>query len=655
MSSNSPSSEPPADRLSRVSAHTAPPQDWSRAPEPFLGPLHAAWGASMLRDGIRMLLHGLDAEALRDRIVIPTAADRSVWDTWDAATLGAVREQAEAEHGTPWPVLTAHAFARFVRDGDRREYELAQEARQARFTRAVIMAAISREPGWIDEAADGAILLCEQSTWSLPAHDDAHALRGFVVPDADSPYLDLAAGEIVAQLAVADRILGADWDRTWPGVRERIRREADRRVFAPFQRRDDLWWLGYWREVNNWNPWIIGDTGLAAVLLCDDVPRIADLLARGLESLDRFVATLPADGAIDEGISYWWNGAGRLLECLELVCDLTDGALDGAVVPVVHEVLRYPMRMQLGEGWYVNIGDGRAHDAARQPADIPFRWSRRLGDEQVAAWARSLRQPGSPVADAAGGLPRLVRAASDPSWVKADAAAAPLPASVWLPSVQLLVRRGATGDTSGLTLAAKGGTNDENHNHKDVGSFIVASGGIPLLVDAGKPTYTKDTFSERRYTIRAMQSGWHSVPAPHGLEQGAGPAFRASAIESSGDSLTLDLASAYPLDADERWLRTYRFVDASRVEIVDEFSLAAGAPSSVHLLAAGEVRLDGGGARIRFHDREIAVSARPRIVPALETWMLDDDELRAVWGPQLTRLTFAVTGLGELTTVVEAA
>lgn len=655
MSSNPRPNHLSADALSRVSAHTAPPPDWSGEPAPFHGPLHAAWGASMRIDGIRMLLEDLDAEALRERLGIPVATDRASGNAWDAATLAAMRAQAEAERGTPWPDLAAHSFARFVRDGDRREYELAQESRQERFTRAVMMAAVTREPVWIDEAADGAIVLCEQSTWSLPAHDDAHTLRGFVVPDADAPYLDLVAGEIVAQLAVADRILGAEWASTWPGVRERIRREADRRVFTPFQQRDDLWWLGYWREVNNWNPWILGNTLLAAVLLCDDLPRIEDIIARALDSLDRYVATLPADGAIDEGISYWWNGAGRLLECLELVSALTDGALDGTDVPVVHELLRYPLRMQLGDGWYVNVGDGRAHDAARQPADIPFRWGLRLGDEQVTAWARSLRHPGSPVAEVSGGLPRLVRAASDPEWVTTDADTAPLPASVWLPSVQLLVRRGRAGSTTGLTLAAKGGTNDENHNHKDVGSFIVASDGIPLLVDAGKPTYTKDTFSARRYSIRAMQSGWHSLPAPHGLEQGEGPEFRASVVESSDAAVTLDLTSAYRLDTGERWLRTFRLVDASRIEIADEFSLSNGAPSTIHLLAAGEVTLDGDTARIRSHRREVIVSARPALTPTLEHWMLDDDELRAAWGPRLTRLTFEVTGLSEFMTVVEAA
>ena len=42
--------------------------------------------------------------------------------------------------------------------------------------------AVTLDPAWIDEAADGVILLCEQSSWCWPAHDDTRRVHGAVVP-----------------------------------------------------------------------------------------------------------------------------------------------------------------------------------------------------------------------------------------------------------------------------------------------------------------------------------------------------------------------------------------------------------------------------------------------------------------------------------------
>lgn len=643
----------------------------------YEGPLFALWGERMREPALLELLADAGMAEARRRSGIPEASERGAWTGADRLTIDQLRRDAETDLHTPWADVTATLFARFSRDGDRAGYEAAVDARQQRLTRAAVLAAVTRDDRWIDEAADGVVVLCEQSTWSLSAHDDAHARRGYVLPDPASPYLDLVAGEIVAQLAVADRMLGAEWDHRWPGLRERLRYEAEARVFGPFESRDDFWWLGYEREVNNWNPWILGNVLLAAVLLIDDPERVARLAARALDSLDRYVAVLPADGAVDEGVAYWWNGAGRMLELLALVSDLSAGVLDASRLPLVAELLRYPLRMQLGDDWYVNVADGWARSRGQEAWQLAFRWGSRTGDRRVVDWARGGRRPDRPVAPVRGGLPRLVRALSDTGWRDATAGPPPLPRAVWLPSVQLLVGRARSGDTSGLALAAKGGTNGESHNHKDLGSFIVAAGGRPLLVDAGKPVYTRQTFSAERYGIRAMQSGWHNVPAPRGLEQGEGRGFAArvlvAPVGEPGDAepavdaappgeleLELDLTGAYALEPGETWRRGFRLVSAHRVEIADEWRLRprpSADVTSVHLLASGEVRVAGDRVEVRADGRGIAIAA-DGIVPVVEEWRLDDPEegdadLASVWGPVLTRLHYPLPAAGRLTTVVE--
>src|SRR5215470_5734572 len=165
---------------------------------------------------------------------VPPASDRAIWapDRVHAQTLGDLRERAEPERGTPWPIPLAHGYARYFRDGDRDAYEQIVFARQSRLTRAAVLAAVTLDPLWMDEVADGVTLLCEQSSWCWPAHDDTYRRHGAVVPTVTDPCLDLGAGEVAAQLAWIDHLLGDQLDDRVPGVRARVRHEVDRRVLT---------------------------------------------------------------------------------------------------------------------------------------------------------------------------------------------------------------------------------------------------------------------------------------------------------------------------------------------------------------------------------------------------------------------------------------
>ncbi len=197
----------------------------------FQGPLAAAFGAVELSSVLA---------AADDALPLAPASDRAVWAApIDRVAVDLMITTAEAERDAPWPQPLASDAARFHRDGDRETWESATFERQRRVTRAAIAAAVTLEPRWIDTVADGITLLCEQSSWCWPAHDDAFEVHGSIVPVADDPYVDLGAGELVAQLAWIDHLLGAQLDERYPGLRARIRHEASLRVFTPFLARMD--------------------------------------------------------------------------------------------------------------------------------------------------------------------------------------------------------------------------------------------------------------------------------------------------------------------------------------------------------------------------------------------------------------------------------
>ncbi len=644
-------------------------------------PLAAAWGSDASRPSLLHLLPGAAG-----RMSVPAAGNKA-WQSEGLNVPGAVVRQAEMERGTPWPQPLVSHYARYFRDGNRTAYEGLVAARQQRLTRAVVMA-LASNPGrrganadeaeaWLDEVIDGAFLLCEQSSWSWAAHDDVFRRTGCVVPDLATPYLDLGAGEVAAQLAWLDHVLGEQLDDRAPGLRRRIREEVTARVIRPFLDRLDWHWLGLDGDVHNWNPWIHSNLIAAAVFLMDDPETQAHTVARCIEGLDRFLASIPADGAIDEGFAYWWNGAGRALEGLALLEQATGGVLDGGL-PVVRELVAFPHRMHIGGAWFLNVADGPARAADALPWDMLHRWAVRLGDPEAAAHAAAMAT-GAP--DPAAGLGRVLHTLLERQASASNAP--PLVATTYLPSVQIMVAREAGGTADGLLLAVKGGHNGEHHNHRDVGSVVVAVDGVPLLVDAGQPTYTAQTFGPDRYGIRAMQSNWHSVPAPFGLEQGTGRDFAAGVLNAptpERPQLELALGAAYGFEP-QAWIRTAELQRApGRITIADRWDLPvppAGGTADVDItfLTAGTVGLGADGTATVRPDGIPAVDASARTqrgaalrwdpaaaVVLVDEWQLDDPLLADAWGPRLTRLRFrmpaapspAFRATGAFTLTVEA-
>ena len=580
------------------------------------------------------------------RLPVPTASDRAFWDGLDPRTKETILVEADRLRETAWPQPLLSDWAAYARTGDRSAYESALFLRNRRTRVAVLAAALDPTEERLREAADGLWLKVEQSTWCWPAHDDAFA-RGLRVPDPEHPFVDLGAGEDVALVAWAALLLGQQLDEHAPGLRDRLGAEARKRVLEPFLVRE--WhWEGTEDHVHNWAPWIHSNL-LPAALAFAEPPLRDRVVERCVDGLDRYLAQLPADGAIDEGFAYWWQGGGRSFDALSLLDALSGGSVATAAregeLSGLAELARFPQRVQIGPGWFASFADAEARADAGTPWHVLLRAAMLCGTADVAAFARAERgeQPLCGLDDGVhAGLGRMLAELTDlrsgalTAAVTPDAAqhpaSGPVRPDVFLASIGLGIR-----ERGGLTVVAKGGHNGENHNHNDLGSIAVAVDGVPLLPDLGRAEYRAETFSERRYELWNMRSDWHSAPMPRGEVQLPGAQWRA-AMDSVDGGWTLDLSAAHP--AGERWIRTVRVTDAG-LSVRDESDALGDPATRIVVVCTGVPERDGDGIVVPGRDgsRGLRLTFDPAEVD-VETVEIDDRHLRRSWGERVTRMLF---------------
>jgi hypothetical protein len=590
----------------------------------------------------------------------PAAQDRAAWDDVHQATRDHLLGQAARLLAAPWPVLTASGYARFFSDGDRQVYERPYFARRSRLAAAVLTAALAGPSGSrIDDVLDGVWLLCEETSWCLPAANSFARRSGQPLPDPAEPCVDLFAAETAALFACTDLLAGELIAAVAPIARQRLRQEVKARVLDPYRGRDDWWWFGLRKQdLNNWTPWIHSNLLLASLLLDTRSQDIAATFQRTVEALDRYLDAVPDDGGCDEGIGYWWRAGGSLFECLQTMASACGDDFGVFEIRKIRAIARYPVIAHIAGQWHVNFADASPRPAATTP-HLLYRFGRRAGDEEVARHARALRGDRAAGADlmagASGSIARTLAALFDPAWCHEPPSPFPMPTQAWLSATGVLTARSRAGSAAGLFLAAKAGHNAESHNHNDVGSFIVALDGRPLLIDVGVGVYTRQTFGPDRYEIWTMQSSWHNVPEVDGVAQAPGRQHAARRVQGllAADSaeLSMDLAGAYPAAAGIRsWRRTLRLsrepAGDAKILIDDAWDLDHSPERTVlYLIAAGEPRPVAAGRLViapAGPGRDLAIDyPHTEFDARIEERRIDDRQLTATWGRCIYRIALA--------------
>ncbi len=449
----------------------------------------------------------------------------------------------------PIPETTYSRYRHFTMHGGRGAYEAPYNLKRERLSAMVLHHLLGLE-AFTDAIHDYLWSICEESTWVVPAHQGRS--------------IDLYGAETGLDLADILYWLGDDID---VDVRQRVRMEVERRILDPYLRYHfDHRWA---RSHDNWNA-VCNSMVASTFLLIEPEPaRVAQALRTALDGLAVYLDhAFAADGSTGEGVNYWHYGMSKFVVLAELLYARSDGAVDLLASERVRRIAAYPASVQLSASSFASFSDS-TEQVTFHPGIIA-RLSERTGERSLLNLLAVPREPQS------GSLTSLLRYML---WGNGVTTAPPhIDDAVLADGGVVRLTGRASGEVS-IVLMVKAGHNDENHNHNDVGSFIVHVGDESLLVDPGPGRYDRAYFSDNRYDSIFANSYGHSVPRVNEQLQGTGQEFTGTFMEMALDAtpkrVTLDIGHAYPVDGLASAVRQFSLAGdgtvVQRIELCDTF------------------------------------------------------------------------------------
>ena len=533
--------------------------------------------------------------------------------------------------GKAWTALPWTVFAENKITGNRVNYEgICFEKR--RHLAALVMAEIVEGKGrFMNDIIDGIGSFCEETWWGIPAH------YGKRIPLQEIQEVDLFNAETASLIVWTRYMLEKQLDAFSPDICQRIDREVEQRILKPAVA-NNYWWK---TAGMNWNPWICSNW-LACVLICEhDEARKAEAIAQIEKATHAFIDAYPEDGGCDEGPGYWDRAAASMFEVLRLLPEnsmlarLTSSTSNTSLSRKIRAMAAYSYKTYIGHDYCVNFADAHENKAVQQ-VNIVYPFGHWLNDKTMREFGaylgrtkQVLTQPAK-LYDKSGNFPTLGRELFFLRNIRdfiAEKPQEPLIKDAWLPNLQIMTAR-----RGGHFTAFKGGHNGESHNHNDVGSFLVYVDGEPLLIDPGVGEYTAKTFSNSRYEIWTMQSGYHNLPQINGTDQLDGKAFGAKVVSHQNGKLTLDIAGAYPKEAAVKsWKRTVT-ATKSGVSVTEDFELDAyKAPTRLMLMTTNRDALK----HISYNANQLEA-----VIEDISNQL--DPLLQGMWGKEMYRIVLTV-------------
>jgi len=523
--------------------------------------------------------YGVDFEEQREKLLKSNAAKTLIED---------VLKKADAALQEEYIALKISDYMMFVETGDRSVFEKEYFKRRNNCSYISIAYWLTGKEIYRQALIDLIFYICDEYTWCVPAHANLQEEPSIEAVVGTTDLFQAETGRLLTDIAA---MVG---EKLPYYVNDRIKYEIRRRIIKSMLK-SRFWWQQA-SCTNNWAAVCAGGVGVAALHYATEEEKqvILPLLD---ESMDRFLSGFNNDGCCLEGYAYWNYGFGYYLIYAMAVLDYSNGKINMFNNDKVRQIALYPQRVRMGTSKIVSFSDGGNE----------FTFSPGMFSLLRTIYGKEVMYPPLKLSTMQGNVYSVKELLWFDTEYQEDEREF---LTTYFENSEWFVKQ-----SEKYSFAAKGGHNNEPHNHNDVGSFMIVTDDDDIpLTDLGAPVYRKETFDPRyRYTILTNSSKGHSVPIVNGQYQSEGENYKAENVKHGSDFFELDIEGAYQPNVVKRINRRFTFREES-ITLCDTIDFSNETKDITDRLVSctkpiiGENYVDLNTARILFDKEKYKVS-----------------------------------------------
>lgn len=442
------------------------------------------------------------------------------------------------------PQISYSSYLKFFESGIRKDFEEEYFKKRKQLTALALYLQWSNSQKALDYFKELLWSISNEFSWCLGAHlhfDDS----GFI--GESNKIIDLFSAETAETLS---EIIIIHKDKLDKMLIKHIKNQIKERVLNPFI--NEKW---EWEEAtHNWSAVCAGCIGITALIL-ENGERQDEIIRRVEKSLEYYLSGFSNDGVSLEGIGYWTYGLGYYIYYKSLKNeDIEDNHIEKILA-----ICNFPQAVQISEEVFVPF------------SDVPPNMSLPSG---LISYLYQKYKINLPI------VSQITSFDFDHCYRWAH-----ISRNLWWTSDEIFNNNLKDGinlfnESQWFTLrdkdvffAIKGGSNNEPHNHNDLGSFVLAVDGNIILTDLGAGPYTAGYFGKERYTYDNTRSYYHSVPLINGFEQSKTNEncnFGLEDCDKDNINLIIDITNAYSKARIESYKRKVKYSYENRELIIND-------------------------------------------------------------------------------------